>query len=860
MATINPVTPANPIYNTLQVLGSNKALAWLDQIMAAQTGTASGEDALAVLNRKMEATGILASGTSLPIHGTNSPLFFYKIDDDTLHIKGATSYSSLADDTGFADNVIIGVGTTTPAWNAAHSAAVPLIFYNTTTAELWLKATGRYVQVTSTAGDVGYNPPSGSNILRSSVDTVEDALNDLEQYLRNNPPGSGGGGMGTDDQTASEVNTNTSQFNNNLSSSDTTVQAALDTIDNLNIGSGGGTDDQTASEVNTNTANFNNNLSSADTTVQAALDTLDNLSVGAGGGTDDQTATEVPTSTANFNQNLSTTDTNVQRALDTIDNLDIPPYYDETFSHTSNLLNTVGSHYTQSFTIPQKLRDFRDRFAQDLYLIADSHIEISPTVGNPQTVTYVFEILDSTGNALADPITSGSVDITNSGQRSNVRRDIRLNAVLPRDFNGGRLNTRVTNVVGNTAAISGVDFQRIQVYVDPSAIDPSDFDGNLSQTDNTTQKVAQKFDDFTGANLSITSSGFNGNLATTDDTAQKVAQALDDLVLPSVPAPQNAAGVPISSTPRNAFSDPNNFPGGIRGVTLTDTEPYELNPNDVRAALRSTDARLQDLYNPFEKNQVLDHGVGASSDFVINSATEVISNPITIPQELRDLSTDVDIRLRMRISAIGTGWVGDLQLVHKDYDHLTTPITTTYGDPESVTRSTKSAGDYVTFERTIQASMVPDQFKVKFRRTGGTTSATFHRGVTWVFDSLGGSAGGAGGQASGYRTTIIWLAGASIYDRLTTASETTNHTLMAGHNFSDYDELVFVYDGGAGSTQPLMQVRSDTNLFQAFGAAGFLDIKGNWWLMVSRQDDRTFRFRWRAPSNGLRRIIGINTS
>ena len=73
--------------------------------------------------------------------------------------------------------------------------------------------------------------------------------------------------------------------------------------------------------------------------------------------------------------------------------------------------------------------------------------------------------------------------------------------------------------------------------------------------------------------------------------------------------------------------------------------------------------------------------------------------------------------------------------------------------------------------------------------------------------------------------------------------------------------LVFVYDGGAGSTQPLMQVRSDTNLFQAFGSAGFLDIKGNWWLMVSRQsDDRTFRYRWRAPSNGLRRIIGINTS
>lgn len=47
------------------------------------------------------------------------------------------------------------------------------------------------------------------------------------------------------------------------------IQTALDTI----------SDDQTATEVNTNTASFNNNLSGADTTVQLALDTLDNMTV-----------------------------------------------------------------------------------------------------------------------------------------------------------------------------------------------------------------------------------------------------------------------------------------------------------------------------------------------------------------------------------------------------------------------------------------------------------------------------------------------------------------------------------------------------------------------------------------------------
>ena len=48
----------------------------------------------------------------------------------------------------------------------------------------------------------------------------------------------------------------------------------------------GGTDDQNAGEVATDTTNFNLNLSGADTTVQAALDTLDDLTTGTGGATD----------------------------------------------------------------------------------------------------------------------------------------------------------------------------------------------------------------------------------------------------------------------------------------------------------------------------------------------------------------------------------------------------------------------------------------------------------------------------------------------------------------------------------------------------------------------------------------------
>ena len=52
----------------------------------------------------------------------------------------------------------------------------------------------------------------------------------------------GGGGSGTDDQTATEVPVTASGFTGNLGSGDTNVQAALDTIDGFTLGGGGGGD------------------------------------------------------------------------------------------------------------------------------------------------------------------------------------------------------------------------------------------------------------------------------------------------------------------------------------------------------------------------------------------------------------------------------------------------------------------------------------------------------------------------------------------------------------------------------------------------------------------------------------------
>ena len=270
--------------------------------------------------------------------------------------------------------------------------------------------------------------------------------------------------------------------------------------------------------------------------------------------------------------------------------------------------------------------------------------------------------------------------------------------------------------------------------------------------------------------------------------------------------------------------------------------------------LRSVDRRLSDAYNPFQSTQLLDRLVAGSytDSFSPTGSTAIYSSEVDIPQELIDLGTDVDIRIRLHVQSI-SGFRGDIGLTSGG---TTTLIPGTV--IESVTDTVHDPGDYVTFERTVAVANVPETFRVRFRRTAG--SATFNQGFADVIDSDGGGAmGGAGGQTGGYTSTIIWLAGASINDRLATASETTNYTLMSGHNFSDYDQIVFVFDGGSGPNQPLMPMWVDSNLFQAFGAGGTLWIMGNWWLMVSRQSDNTFRFRWRGANNGLRRIIGIST-
>ena len=70
-----------------------------------------------------------------------------------------------------------------------------------------------------------------------------------------------------------------------------------------------------SSQAVTNTTNFNNNLSASDNTVQKALDTLDNMSVGAGSGSPDSLGTHVATKTVTANFGITGSTLNLSQSI-----------------------------------------------------------------------------------------------------------------------------------------------------------------------------------------------------------------------------------------------------------------------------------------------------------------------------------------------------------------------------------------------------------------------------------------------------------------------------------------------------------------------------------------------------------------
>jgi len=898
----------SPVSKSLYQRRQGRALTWLSEIMAATTGTANAEDALSVLNRKVEEADLVGHGTTDPTSSpdANSPWIYIRTDRDQIYFKERTgspgSYSY--DWAG-------------PVFEGQHRTE---LVYNTQDDPGSLTISWDWETDTFSPSGGGWTGNS-ANAKWIIIVTLPRNTNNAIASPRIRIDGGGGGGTGTDDQTAAEVPTTTSGFNNNLSGADSNVQRALDTLDNIDFpklqsqtfGRISGAITTTGIDQNfsvipaliTQRANYDEGLfieatveirmqastilnnetntfiyevldsgntatgiQSEQITVEEAAANVDRsirlsgvlpsnfttgkLRVRSTGQTgtppltgvegmhlqirSDVQADEVIVPQDDLGNNLTGDADNLEEIISEVDEMPIQPadYEDVAWPGGSNAIDDNNTEVRRTVTFHRNLQNANNRpgITYIARITYDAVIE-SASGGGRNQLNFVHKTY--AGSPALAEIQSAN-ETTGRGAQSKS-----YDVTIPSGTSAFEVG--FTSPTGQNDARLEITNYRVSFL---EGIDASGFNGNLSMDDNSAQKVAQKFDDLTAAGLGvgINASGFDGNLATSDDTVQEVAQAFDDYVPTALQTTVDA----------NQFSDPANFIGGLR-MPITGITPND--PVNVRQALIKADSLLQDAFDPFRDTQLLDRSVGGSfsSSFPVINATPVYSNPVIIPQELRDLGVDVAARVRVRVPTLDSAFRGDLRLVDPD-----NRSTTFYGDPETVSGAIHSSGDYITFSREFSAGSVPDDFEVRFRRTdGGTGATTFDQGFANMVDSSGG-AGGAGGQASSYSTTIIWLAGASITDRLTTRSETTNYTLMAGHSFSAYDQLVFVFDAGAGSTQPLMPCWVDSNLFQAFGAAGTLWIQANYWLMTSRQSDTTFRYRWGTPNNGLRRIIGIRTN
>ena len=975
MNDINAVTPVSGVFNTLQMLGDDNAMVTADQVMNAIKGTASGQSVYHALLDKLESDGVLASGTADPVFANQTALFYHNTTSNKLFVRGTSDYDEISagheganfigfgtntpsnratasdsdpwiyvnttthrlwikeklgssyswtgpifegayvvdfaystEDTpsnlnvswnwqtktlnatgtgwsrnqggakwvrfligvpnspnaivsadlpvgsvGFEDNVIIGIGSTTPTWNSAHSTTNPLIFYNTSTAELFLKTRSDYRQVLSNAGDVGYDRRNTDTVLGSTVDNVQDALNVLS-----------------------------------------------DQIATLLARPTGGT------------------------------------------GTDDQTATEVPTTTTGWGQNIPTTARNVQLALNALNSLAIQPFYEERFPHTNNRLESSTAQYTQSFTIPQKVIDFGNRWDLPLFLIAESNYAVEETTGRNEYVILTYEVLTSDGLALTSPIqmTGHRIDAPSAGS-GTVRLKLAIQGVLPRGFTRGQLRTTVTRISTVPPGV-GVEFDTVQVWPDPSAIDASMFSGNLSTATNTVQKLANAVDGltivgaryqqravFTGGSVNSATPTNLGQINLSTEIRDEAALELGYPIRISVGAQVNGAiasgvegrlyisnGTGVNDTDYGGVnlssSNADNSAVQLQAILPPDdaTPTSSTVPSTVYVMLRrdsGTSAIAVDNGIVFlerdQTNQILnahedryDFNSGERfADELIRIDPSTSQYTINVPQSLLDVRTNENRAIRATVRAnLGFQSAGttniDFQIrdtagavlsPDQDVDQSETRtdtnlfnIETSFELPSTVNglrlQLSKGTGagqpnvNFNYFDGFFQV-VEPNAFTAKEVLTntaapGWSTPLTSHStDVQLALEELAAGVSGAAGQSERYQENIIWTAGSTPTSRLTTTSTTVLHTLIPGHTWAQYDLLQFSLDTGpdTGIVVPIMITSSSFRISSSFG---LLDVIGDYWVRIQPSGTNGFYFLWNGNLVAMRQVLGIKTA
>lgn len=293
---------------------------------------------------------------------------------------------------------------------------------------------------------------------------------------------------------AAYVKTDSTAFTTILSSSDTDVQKALETLDTHTHAFS--TD---ATGIATITTNFDGILSGSDTNVQFALETIDNHTHPA------PAANVITTNTTNFNGKLSSSDTNVQTALETLDD----------HSHTAAEVSVDATGFVGILTTS-------DADVQTALSTIDGHTHPAPDATSIATITTNF-----------NGILSGTdTDV----QKALETLDDHTHA-FSTDATG--INTITTNF-NNILSSSDTDVQKALDTLDDhnhsaaeTSVDATNFVGILSTSDTDVQTALSTIDGHThpapdATSIAVTTTNFNGILSGSDSDVQTALDTIDD--------------------------------------------------------------------------------------------------------------------------------------------------------------------------------------------------------------------------------------------------------------------------------------------------------------------------------------------
>ena len=875
---------------------SGNSLTWGGYIRTGpENSTAQHPTVLEALNEKFDDGNLLSTGTSLPVPDANTDPFFYRTDENALYIKSRTgsgpsyTYAWIGpiDRGDYQMRLIFHSAASPPApvisWNWMNET------FNITGGNWSLNESGaRWMRIVvlpgnsnsatvgprmrigdPTAEDIEYEPPTTSGLFPSSVNNVDEAFD----YIHNNvTAGSTAPTAPTGTQSliqTIEVNSpsGTLRGTGTFIQGDFTVDSALRNFQTnydgtIFVEANVRLYTEAAAQINTIRMKFEI-LDSSGNALSGVAAIENNGEI--------RSAIDVRETTIRISGNLPANFAGGRWRIETLSNpaslaagvrrvrIEMRPDLesDEVIMKTESL----GANIADDASLVT-LEDFAEQVDSLPIQVADTYDNAwpAPPNGIDDDAVWVtrempLERMLMVRNmrpqqTFTAKIRYNSAYITGSRTDSgvdSVNFSHRVWSNLPDGLSNAQLEARgfVANQdITNQTATATERLSEITIPPDATAITVG-FKVNASQFD---AKLAVTDYDF-DVELGINASAFTASGRIIDNNTRSL-QTLANKLYAHIPASDpNAADVVVATS---QFGDPNVDPGGLREV-LPAAFNVENTPDDAQAAFDKIDVLLQLLDNPFIANQALDWGSGFSRELRVTNSSVHRSNPIDVPQELRDLGVNIAIRVRVRLSAITSTLRGRLAIVQGE-----SPFTRV-GDNEIVNGSIQGANTFITFQRVIPAAEVQSTYRLQFQRTSSTGNVTFDRGISYLIDSAASQTGGMG-QSASYREVIIWTAGGTITSRLTTANST--QTLLAGHNWGDYDLVQFNFDTAAGADllKPIFLTMNSFESTDGYGTIGHTDLYAILVRPIGSGNNQ-FEVRWNgAGSIGLRRVLGINTA